>query len=68
LRDLIGGVDEIHAFSIFRVHPEVRCLGANSRGDLGITPAALADRYRRRPRLLVIPASLAIGGTGQRRL
>jgi hypothetical protein len=48
--------------AFFRVHPDVRCLGANSRASFAIRPTALADRYRRRPRLLVIPASLAIVG------
>jgi hypothetical protein len=61
-RDLIDGVDGYTplAFSVSTLEYGVEAQIAP--GDLGITPAALAGRYRRRPRLLVIPASLAIVG------
>jgi len=62
LRDLIDGVDVIHAFSIFRVTLMYGVYAQIAGATLGIRPTALADRYRRWPRLLVIPASLAIVG------
>ncbi len=60
LRDLIDGVDVIHALGMFRValvhriHPQI------ARAPSGIGTAALANGHRAGPRLLIVLETLAV--------